>query len=467
MRNCEECAYGGGYPEEPQIDLPCGHVFSVQTLDREFNMRAYYRYSNSGKIVAINVKDQPSESSPRCPTCTQSVHGVRRYAIVNKIMTLPYTLEITYAKLGRKLDLLEHMVSLKEKELDMGHKAFCKTLSTGTCPATNPRDTDLIMHRSNSLTEVQHDILSMRNDVAEPFEKSIAKLRNFFENQRRCPKVSLPFKLRFDSMWYRCRLIAFEDSLRVIKHLETMDHSVQHIPVLMQGLRMRVVDQTHGYIENLKALIKESSTLNLKRLEVEFRLLQLAIYLVARELSQAPDMDIKPSIARMAQLCIAFPDTAGKLQSYLSKLTNYYLRKAGPPSRIEECNRPPIKMLWQCWGRYTPGHLQYCSYGHPFSRQNFPSCPECGRELKVIAKDAKPHASAYASVRTNQANRNPKVRLPSLWSKPPQPAATLSVTTLATTEPSNTSAATSATTTADAPPQPSETAIATTSIVGV
>ncbi|MCJ1352506.1 MAG: hypothetical protein MMC33_002490 [Icmadophila ericetorum] len=405
-------------------------------------MRAYYRYGNSGKIVAVNIKDRPSETGLRCPICTEPVHGVRRYAIVDKIMALPHTLETMYAKLGRKLDMFEHQVSLKEKELDMTFNISCKTISTDTGPTTNPRDTDLVLSRSKFLKETQQDILRMRDEVAVPFEKTIFNLRKLFENPGRIPIVALPFKLRYESLWYRGRLIAFDESLRMIGHLQTMDQSIQHIPVLMEGLRMRAMEHTLTCIEKLKALILESESMSLKRLEVEFRLLQFAIFLVAKDLDQTPNLDIKATIARTAHLCKAFPDTAGKFLPCLHQLTNVYLRLAkSVPGRIKDWNCPPLKILWQCWGKYNPGHLQYCQYGHPFSRQSFPYCPECGRELKVVDKNAKPHASAYASVRATQAKRDIRVRLPSAWSTAPPPTATASAKTSSTMAPSATALA--------------------------
>ena len=291
------------------------------------------------------------------------------------------TIDRMYAKLGRKMEFFRFRMLHSEELLSITFKSFCKKLSTGVGPLSGKRDKEMVWARGNTMLEPQTKVTDFRDDVVIPFEESMSRLAAFFDNPPILRKAVLPFKLRYDFLYYRCREVTLEDALQLFQHMRELDQTSRHIAIITEGLRIKILEQSLENIRGLASRIIDSEASNLKRLEVELRLLQISFYMIVRALDTDNDLDVPASLTRIKHLCAQYPDTAGNLSQAFRSQKAYY--EGGPaPKHFIEWNRTSVEELWKKWGSHKVGHLQYCRFGHPYSTETFKDCPECGREAR-------------------------------------------------------------------------------------
>lgn len=148
---------------------------------------------------------------------------------------------------------------------------------------------------------------------------------------------------------------------------------------LFNGLQQMTIYQALQNTELINTSISVCEARNLKRLEVELRLVQLCFHAILLENGNRGKMNINTSLNRVQELCIQFPDTAGIFLPFYQSL-NKRIREGRHPTK-DLYNRDN-REFWRLWGRYGLGLIKYCRYGHPYSTSIFPDCPECGREVE-------------------------------------------------------------------------------------
>ncbi len=166
------------------------------------------------------------------------------------------------------------------------------------------------------------------------------------------------------------------------KLLEQFGQSSQHMSVLYHGLREMTIQQARQNAEMLQSSISECEAQDLKRLEVELRLIQVS-FRVILVTGGIWNLDLKPNFDKARATCAQFPDTAGVFFPIYQSLRQSY---EGKPSSKELYTREN-REFWRLWGHYKTGKLSYCQYGHPYSTSVFPGCPECGREVVPKKED--------------------------------------------------------------------------------
>ena len=369
--------------------LSCGHHFELEYLDRRFNLSSVYLLDTTGNIqkVASGSPTQVKSTELACPACGESCKNVRRYAIHHQLLALEGNIDRMHAKFNRKMNMfLEQMCGAKIG-LDNSFSDFHKKLRPG--PLAGRSNADLVRHRGNTLAEIQSRILDFKEDVVRHFEDDVPQLAVFLGispvPSYGFPNTNLCYRLRFEVLFIRSRLIVLEESVRMLGALRSMDDGSEHTSILIRGLVSLTQDEANEHIRALDSTIIECSSKNLKRLEAEARLIQLFFYILLRDLGAPSNLEWEASLHRILGLCTAFPDTAGVL------LTTYESVKMVVHGKQRHGNlyTRGSRGIWWSWPAHKVGSLKECVNGHQYSTSTWPGCPECGREV-ALSPEAKP-----------------------------------------------------------------------------
>ena len=216
-------------------------------------------------------------------------------------------------------------------------------------------------------------------------------MAKFLGNPDILPTYNLPFKLRFDSLYFRCRLIILEESVRMIDLTDVLRTTSQHMLALNEGLRILTMTETHKHVAAIHTTIEQCNLKGIKRLEVELRLMQASFNLILRSLSSFDNKDIETTMAKTLSLCIKYPSTAGMFMSAY-KSAKLALDGHSSPTNLYA---KETRSFWWKWRDYELGNLNSCVFGHPYSGTTFGGCPECGREKDTTDYNSFLHEDAF------------------------------------------------------------------------
>lgn len=220
-------------------------------------------------------------------------------------------------------------------------------------------------------------------------EEEISKLATFLDIPGILPTCNLPFKIRFDLLYFCCRLITLEESVQMIDLLGEMKDTSQHMTALIEGLRMLTITQATENMIAIQSCIGQCEAKHLKRLEVELRLILVSFHLVLGSLGSNSNVEIDACLQRILSLCSQYPDTAGLFM-------NAYKSTHSAVKEEHKCNGLYTKEtgdFLQKWEDYILGSLKYCGHGHPYSGASFVECPECGKTACDLEKERKDYGS--------------------------------------------------------------------------
>ena len=360
--------------------LPCGHYFELEYLDKYFGLTAVYHLDMTGKIqkVASNALSRIKSMSPACPTCGESCTNFRRYALLHQLVALRGNVDRMHAKFSRKMNMFMEQLYNAKTSLDKSFDDFRERLRSG--PLTGRNNENMIRQRGNNLAELQSRITNFKDQVVRLFEDNMAKLAVFLcispQSVSEFPNGTFSYRIRFEALIFRTRLIVLEESLRMRGALRSMNDDSEHTTVLILGLQSMTEDEANEHVKKLHIIITECKSKNLKRLETEIRLIQMSFHIVLRNLGVPGSLDVKASLRETLSLCRAYPDTAGVL--FMTYKT-FQLVLGGERLRGDLYAQSSTRIWWS-WPAHKVGYLRQCVYGHHFSTLTWPGCPECGRE---------------------------------------------------------------------------------------
>lgn len=193
--------------------------------------------------------------------------------------------------------------------------------------------------------------------------------------------ANLPFKARLESLFYRCRLLMFEESVHMLDKIQAIDQTTDHSKILADGLRTGTINQSQDVIRDIDGSISVCQSKNLKRLEVELRLVQFGLHAVLRSLNTESGVNVEASADIAVRLCHEYPDTAG---IFLADCLS--VRYGGKQRRYNwkiDLYKRDANTFWKMWAGHEAGNLKHCLFGHPYSAYTFSDCPECGRREEV------------------------------------------------------------------------------------
>lgn len=122
--------------DDPVLVLPCGHLYTVSSLDGHLAMKKVYKRDESGTFVAVrplrgaDINDKPMA----CPDCRAVIHSIRYF--------------------GRILRLSE-LRSLERKHL-MGVNQSLEMISRQTQEGEKPLKSSKLVHR---LEKIEKELL--------------------------------------------------------------------------------------------------------------------------------------------------------------------------------------------------------------------------------------------------------------------------------------------------------------------
>lgn len=165
------------------------------------------------------------------------------------------------------------------------------------------------------------------------------------------------------------------------KLLDTLEQS-SHTTAMLLSLQEMTVTQSIQNIAKIQSSIAECETRNLKRLEVEMRLIQIAFHLILKSIGKTSRLNFKESLKKVQTTCTIYPETAGIFYSQYESLKSSC---EGISAGKGPCAMDGRK-FWQQWGAFEAGDTRYCVFGHPYSAKSFSACPECGRKVDKVPK---------------------------------------------------------------------------------
>lgn len=76
--------------DDPIIVLPCGHLYTVSSLDGHLAMKEVYKRDESGSFVAVRPLREAdiNEKPMACPGCRAVIHSIRRYGRLLRLSEL-------------------------------------------------------------------------------------------------------------------------------------------------------------------------------------------------------------------------------------------------------------------------------------------------------------------------------------------------------------------------------------------
>ena len=383
---CPVCRHGN-LSNKTYMFLRCGHHFELEYLDKYFGVTNIYDLDKSGNIQKVVCKplSQVKNMVSVCPTCGESCRDVRRYALYYQLLALNGNIDRMHTKLSRKMNMFMEQLYDARTSLDKSLTDFRGRLKPG--PLGGRNNADLVRYRGNTLADIQSRLLDFKNQVVQVFEDDLAKLAVFLGRSSvsadEFPDINLCYRLRFEGLFFRCRLIVLEESARMRGALISMNDDSKHTRILIQGLHSLMRDEAYKNIKTLNSITAECETKNLKRLEAEFRLVQLCFHILLKHHGAASDLKVANSLNRTLSLCRTYPETAGVLFLTYNAIN---LVLSGERSHGNLYTTKGSTRIWWTWPAHKVGSLKQCVYGHQYSASTWPGCPECGREVPASPK---------------------------------------------------------------------------------
>ncbi|MCJ1250969.1 hypothetical protein MMC30_008199 [Trapelia coarctata] len=371
--------------------------FTVKELDAALNIKDYYPVDENGTTKARGVSKIPSPESLQCPDCSRAVCNVERYALATQLQDMIPTIDRYYAKMGRKLAAAVGELFNTGASLRRSSEGFCQQLQTGVI--FGMKNQRLVVERGNMMLELQQHVTRFHDEIVIPFEDNLKRLVTFVNNPDIFGEVVPTFQFRYRLVYYLCRLVTLEDGLRVFQHLGTLGELDRHTSTLMEGLKAKIMDHALAELKSLDSTIADAKVAKLPRLEVELRIVQLGLYLILRSMAVDSGVDLKTSSEAVQLLMERYPDTAGKMIGPFREV-EARMRNGALRASFLDVYGGGSKEMVRALGKHQVGALKHCDNHHLHSSATFPSCPECGREVKVAAReifqDAKELATSEA-----------------------------------------------------------------------
>lgn len=197
--------------------------------------------------------------------------------------------------------------------------------------------------------------------------------------------ASLPFRARLESLFFRCRLIILEEGVYMHGELEKLQPRSPHTSIFLGELRSLIIVHAKDRIENLNAAIVNAAFHNLKRLEVELRLMQVSLHSVLAKFGVISKVNLKATSKILMSLCEQYPNTAGVFLPSCKSI-HHAVTNRRQNWNIDLYNKE-ANAFWQSWAAYEVGFLRHCPFGHPYPGFVFRDCPECGRFVEPKHKE--------------------------------------------------------------------------------
>jgi hypothetical protein len=377
----------------------CQHLTEVSQLD-SINVHGIYEIDTDEKIKSINSDATVGDvHMPKC-VCGATLESIHRYKVQAKLVTFQNTLDLLLAKMGRKIAGFGESIEIQDKTLKESFESFLEGIRPN--PLASQANLTALLQRSRKILDFQKQIVSFRDDVVHPFERSIATLHQGLPNI--VPLYRLLFHVHFEVLEYRIVSIRLDDYYKLGTRLLTLpdpSYGVQR-----QGLKMLefVHKESTVYVGLCETALNNQVTTSSPATEIEIRLLQLRFLALAkyiqfrladlgRQLKTQPAERVNNNvtaslnvitklIARSLGSCASFTKTVREFITLFS--SNQFLTLQPVPT-IKNAH---VRQVEKLWGQHKLGHLKLCGKRHVYSRETFSdTCPECEKHAQLSRDD--------------------------------------------------------------------------------
>ncbi|KAL8943406.1 MAG: hypothetical protein Q9211_000995 [Gyalolechia sp. 1 TL-2023] len=304
--------------------------------------------SESGKIT--DLKGSMAETCtnlPQCPQCGAPCDDVRRYRHLRQFRVASNTIDRLYNMFGRKMKTFAEKIQGASKELDIGFKLFCKHVEPG--PLAGRTNTALVKARMLYIMPTQTMITRFREEVVEGVEKDVAHTVMLLGDTYLAAAPMLPFKCRFDLLYFHCRLTMLREATRISRFLDQSDYS-QYTGRIAAKLRTRTIDEAKENVRAITLLIEQCRQYNLKRLEAEAMLVHICYVKLLHDLGIEPEPmgnDACRWLLQVEALILKYPDTAGLLRSSYDSVKSYW---ESSKTTAADLWTVETRKFWKQWG---------------------------------------------------------------------------------------------------------------------
>ena len=192
--------------------------------------------------------------------------------------------------------------------------------------------------------------------------------------------------------------MSLEENCQMLAPLNNLGRQTLHAGLLIQGVRTVTIPRLFTGMNGIKDSILACQMHGLQRLEVELRLVQLALW-IAMDSIGTPNIlaGAEAELDGITKTCRAYPDTAGLMLPSCRKMRLFirHDRQAkGHPIYCKETHE-----VWWSWPKHSTGDLRRCGKGHPYSAISMAHCPECGPQSEASKI---PEVNPKASLKTHE-----------------------------------------------------------------
>lgn len=377
----------------PMLYSPkCNHLVEIARLD-DSNLNGLYEVSASGMIMSINSDVRLQDlHEPKC-TCGTQLQSSNRYRTLAKLVEFSHTFDLLLAKMGRKLNGFATTITMKEQQLKQTFDLFIEEIRPN--PLAANANTGHILRRHRETLELLKNIISFRDDVVDPFQRSIARLHEAFPNI--IPSYALMFHLHFDVLEYRVIGVRLADTLKLANRIFTLQDP--SLSTQRQGLKMIqfVHKESVACVDYCQDALNNDLVNSNPSIEIEIRLLQLQFSLYAKLTklqvdrfgifvdSSFQDIDnttIKARLKTIFELCQRSLGTCGSFMQTAKAFQEMHAKDFAVP----EIQNNDARQIVKNWSQHELGHLTICKRSHVYSSKTFrDGCPDCGRQAPKVS----------------------------------------------------------------------------------
>ena len=367
--------------------LPCKHIFPIEQLDESFGLRQVYETDSLGEIKRVSVSSIPKAENLTCPTCGTSSRGIRRYELLNALSGVSGTVNQLLITCAKMTSQSHRDVSMGEQLLFFKLGEFLSKLKTG--PMSMSGNQAAINERCDRLIDAQQRAMQNKAIVMN-IEDAIQRACKHIDNSQLLPTTELAFGLRHDLLYFWSRLAMVEYAHRIAGKFGTISNPDLQNRLFIKSYTVHAVENAAGECAAINEKIAACVSKNLKRLEVEFRIIQLCFWAIlqAHRTTEKVALDVNASLERVHKLTICFPKSAGLFARGFNQLKTCVARRHLAP-RFWELNTARSNALWVDLKKLEGDLLMHCGYRHLYSTSiSSDGCPECGQEVRPVHRES-------------------------------------------------------------------------------
>ncbi|KAL8747727.1 MAG: hypothetical protein Q9190_000426 [Brigantiaea leucoxantha] len=386
----------------PCIIPDCGHIITLENLDRVMSLREFYDYDERNEcIIGIKVSSEPFSISGQksCPSCRGPLRNINRYGrIVRRAWIDEATKKFIVWANAQFVPLVAQIEAVEEKLKSVGEEAShaaplssnIRNLGHGSVISfTGSRSSQIKQVRVLSKKDEPFPLaLGLRNKVeqflnqVDEKEQPFKRIYDLVQDARRHQGIQHNMAWTPDMLQTRNRLLAAVLLLRCdYAILASFLASCQRTPAKIKAC-------FSAQRKDCVALVKECRARNQPANEVEGHLYFARYIALERGLTDTMPEGSEPLAAARQHLsdaetlCKSFP---GQTKGILSEVeeARKMLRESTFYMPVSNEEKAAVYAAMAADFRGT-GHWYYCANGHPFTigecgaPMQTSRCPQCG-----------------------------------------------------------------------------------------